>query len=101
MQEYSVHPLAISLRVGLQTLVLVGVLTLPIGYVLAIGVVGIIGFGMYEIVLGGVLFDAAHAALFTSMPLGDFPVTALFLVCVSLAVLARRTISHTYFLKSS
>jgi hypothetical protein len=88
----------IFFRIGLQSLVLVGMLTLPMPYVVGIGVVGIIVFGMYEIVFGGVLFDVVHAVPFTSLPVGNYPLTALFLVCVSCALVARATLSRTYFL---
>jgi hypothetical protein len=75
---------------------MISALALPLPYVIVFGLVNIMGFGMYEGVIAGLLFDAVHTALFGSIALGEFPVTALFLVFVTCGVIARRVLFYVH-----
>jgi hypothetical protein len=85
-------PSHIVLRILLDSLLFVSALTLPLPYVVVLGALSLIGFGMYEGVVGGLLFDAVHTALSTNISIGELPITALFLVFLTLGLIGRRTL---------
>jgi hypothetical protein len=77
------------MRLAFDLLLVVAVLTLPIEYVVILGSIYILGFGMYEAVGAGVMYDATHVALFEHLSPGEFPLTAFYLIMVTIGVFVR------------
>lgn len=89
-------PRHIVARVAVDLLLLLSAFVLPLPYVIGMGAVIIVGFGYYEGVLAGLLFDSVHLALFERASLGEFPVTALFLIFLSIGLIARRVLFYVH-----
>lgn len=86
MSPYAIT--SILARIGIVIAACVLALSVPLGYVVMIVAVGIVGFGYPEMVLAGVLFDALHVAHGT--PWGQFPIAALSLLFLTVRLLAQR-----------